>query len=150
MNIHLNEHQQRAVKFAFAYLVTFAIVHFSRFNARSWPLIILTALMVPADARHRIFKRTFNRIGGTLLGAMIGIVVLHYVSFYAMLPLVAVGAALAAGFARHEKFSYASIVTAITMAVAINAPAGDFHTAVMRILGIVFGAVMVTIFSVLI
>jgi len=152
MNTHFNEHQQRAVKFAFAYLITFAFVHFSGFTARSWPLITLTVLMVPADARHHVYKRSFNRIGGTLIGAMIGIVALqleYYVSFYAMLPLVAVGAALAAGFARHERFSYASIVIAITMAVVINAPAGDFHTAIMRISGIVFGAVMATIFSVL-
>lgn len=142
-------HSERAVKMAIAFVVTFSVVHFLGFQERSWPLITLCVLMMPSDNRKHVYNRACQRLIGTLIGAGFGVAALFIekTSFLAMLPLAAVVVGIGAYYAR-SKFSYAATVTAITMAVVMNAAPGDIHTALARLMGISIGAGFATFFSI--
>lgn len=58
-------------------------------------------------------------------------------------------AAGCAGYAYHGRYPYAAMIVGVTMAVVVNAPAGDTHVAMMRVLGVCIGSIIATIFGVL-
>jgi len=147
---HWYSQEAKAIKIAFAFTITFIMVHFSGFNERSWPLITLIVLIVPAQNRKHIFFRIGERVLATLTGSAIGVIALFLekIDFLLMVPVVAFGAFVYGYFAK-SKLPYASIIVGVTLAVIINAPAGDIHIALMRIAGICLGAISAAIFSVL-
>ncbi|EAA8200105.1 FUSC family protein [Salmonella enterica] len=147
---HWYSQEAKAIKIAIAFTITFIMVHFSGFNERSWPLITLIVLIVPAQNRKHIFFRIGERVLGTLTGSAIGVIALFLekIDFLLMVPVVAFGAFVCGYFAK-SKLPYASIIVGVTLAVIINAPAGDIHIALMRIAGICLGAISAAIFSVL-
>ncbi|ENB2448785.1 FUSC family protein [Salmonella enterica] len=107
-------------------------------------------MIVPAQNRKHIFFRIGERVLGTLTGSAIGVIALFLekIDFLLMVPVVAFGAFVCGYFAK-SKLPYASIIVGVTLAVIINAPAGDIHIALMRIAGICLGAISAAIFSVL-
>lgn len=129
------------------FIIVFVIVHMMGFKEKSWPLITSMVLSIPANDHRHLLNRAFERICGTLTGAAIGIMALQiekWISFPAMLPLCFVGAAFA-GYGSRSKLPYAAVIVAVTMAVVVNAPAGDLHVAMARVMGIGIGIVITSI-----
>ncbi|EDY2030097.1 hypothetical protein GTB64_004539 [Salmonella enterica] len=138
------QNQYRALKIGACFVVVFVAVHLMGFQERSWPLITAMVLMIPAQDHHHLFRRAGERCAGTLLGALIGVVALQVekdLSFSAMLPLCFLGAVFAAYYSR-SKYPYAAVIVAVTMAVVVNAPAGDLHIAMLRVAGVLIGIVI--------
>lgn len=146
-----NSNESRAVKVGITFVVIFCIVHALGMEQASWPLITGMVLMIPAQNHVHLMKRAAERIAGTLCGALVGILALHIEKtwgFYAMLPFGAIGAGLGGYFAR-SRFPYAATIFCVTMAVVFNAPAGDIHRALERVVGVLLGVVLSTAMGIL-
>ena len=147
----IESHQIRilhALRIALAFVCTFMVVHMLGIHERSWPLITVVVVLVPTQDRKGLFYRAAQRIAGTFLGAAIGLLALWVETFSqpAMIVLCAFGASLC-GYFYHSRHPYAALIMGVTMAVVVNAPAGDIHTALMRILGVLLGCLLATFFG---
>ncbi|EKK5568050.1 FUSC family protein [Enterobacter hormaechei] len=143
-----NMNHSRALKVGTVFTLVFLVVHAIGFKERSWPLITAMVLLIPANDHRHLLNRAFQRICGTLVGAAIGILALQLEklwSFPAMLPLCFIGAALASYGYRNQRVAYAAVIVAVTMAVIVNAPAGDLHVAMARVMGISIGIVLTSV-----
>lgn len=137
-----------ALRIALAFVCTFMVVHLLGIHERSWPLITVVVVLVPTQNRKGLLYRAAQRIAGTLIGAAIGLLALWVETFSqpAMIVLCAFGASLC-GYFYHSRHPYAALILGVTMAVVVNAPAGDIHTALMRIMGVLLGCLLATFFG---
>lgn len=137
-----------AFRIALAFVVTFLIVEALGIHERSWPLITLCVTLVPSSSAKDTLFKAAQRVCGTLCGAAIGLLALWAETFSQ--PLMFIIAAIGAGccgYFYHGKYPYAALILGVTMAVVCNAPAGTYHVALMRILGVLIGCVISSIFS---
>lgn len=86
------------IRIALAFILTFLLVRLFSIPEGTWPLITLVVIMGPISFWGNVVPRAFERIGGTILGAALGLVALRLELF--SLPLMLVWCAIAMFFVR--------------------------------------------------
>lgn len=81
------------IRIALAFILTFLLVRLFSIPEGTWPLITLVVIMGPISFWGNVVPRAFERIGGTILGAALGLVALRLELF--SLPLMLVWCAIA-------------------------------------------------------
>lgn len=69
------------IRIALAFIFTFLLVRLFSIPEGTWPLITLVVIMGPISFWGNVVPRAFERIGGTILGAALGLVALRLSSF---------------------------------------------------------------------
>lgn len=69
------------IRIATAFILTFLLVRLFSIPEGTWPLITLVVIMGPISFWGNVVPRAFERIGGTILGAALGLVALRLGSF---------------------------------------------------------------------
>lgn len=69
------------IRIATAFILTFLLVRLFSIPEGTWPLITLVVIMGPISFWGNVVPRAFERIGGTILGAALGLVALRPSSF---------------------------------------------------------------------
>lgn len=64
------------IRIALAFILTFLLVRLFSIPEGTWPLITLVVIMGPISFWGNVVPRAFERIGGTILGAALGLVAL--------------------------------------------------------------------------
>lgn len=137
-----------AIRISISFVLTFIILHFVNLPDHTWPLITLIVVMGPISFLGSAVPRALERIGGTLVGATLGIIALklEMVSFTYMLIWCAM-CMFFCGYLTLGKKPYLALLIGITLAVVSSAPAGDVMTAFWRSVNIVLGAFLAMIFT---
>jgi len=136
------------IRIALAFVLTFLIVHLLKVPEGTWPLITLVVVMGPISFWGNVVPRAFERIGGTICGATMGLVALRLELF--SLPLMLVWCALAmfiCGYLALGKRPYQALLIGITLAVVVGAPAGDMEIAMWRSGDVIFGSLLAMLFT---
>lgn len=81
------------IRIALAFILTFLLVRLFSIPEGTWPLITLVVIMGPISFWGNVVPRAFERIGGTILGAALGLVALRLELF--SLPLMLAWCAIA-------------------------------------------------------
>lgn len=76
------------IRIALAFILTFLLVRLFSIPEGTWPLITLVVIMGPISFWGNVVPRAFERIGGTILGAALGLVALRLELFSLPLMLV--------------------------------------------------------------
>ncbi|BDH45271.1 FUSC family protein [Salmonella enterica subsp. enterica serovar Choleraesuis] len=135
-------------RIALAFVLTFLIVRLLKVPEGTWPLITLVVVMGPISFLGNVVPRAFDRIGGTILGASLGLVALK-LELYS-LPLMlcwCLGAMFLCGYLALGKKPYQALLIGITLSVVVGAPAGDMETALWRSGDVIFGSLLALVFS---
>ncbi len=103
----------------------------------------------PSHSGEMYVPRAFERIGGTILGAALGLVALRLELFSLPLMLVwcAIAMFLCGWLALREKNPYQALLIGITLAVVVGAPAGDMDTALWRGGDVILGSLLAMLFT---
>ena len=136
------------VRIALAFILTFLLVRLLDVPEGTWPLITLVVIMGPISFWGNVVPRAFDRIGGTILGSVLGLVALklELISLPLMLLWCAAGMFLC-GFLALGKKPYQALLIGITLAVVVGAPAGDMHTALWRGGDVILGSLLAMLFT---
>lgn len=136
------------VRIALAFILTFLVVRLLHIPEGTWPLITLVVVMGPISFWGNVVPRALERIGGTILGAALGLVALKLELI--SLPLMMVWCAIAmflCGWLALGKRPYQALLIGITLAVVVGAPAGDMHIALWRSADVIFGSLLAMLFT---
>lgn len=136
------------VRVAFAFVLTFLLVRLVEVPEGSWPLITLVVVMGPISFLGNVVPRAFDRIGGTILGAALGLIALKLEpwSLPLMLAWCAIGIFLC-GYLALGKKPYRALLIGITLSVVVSAPPGQIGTALWRAGDVVFGSLLAMLFT---
>lgn len=136
------------IRIALAFILTFLLVRLFSIPEGTWPLITLVVIMGPISFWGNVVPRAFERIGGTILGAALGLVALRLELF--SLPLMLVWCAIAmflCGWLALGKKPYQALLIGITLAVVVGAAAGDMNTALWRGGDVILGSLLAMLFT---
>ncbi|HKM97903.1 MAG TPA: FUSC family protein [Buttiauxella sp.] len=148
IRVYRNYRIVHGIRIALAFVLTFLIVHLLKVPEGTWPLITLVVVMGPISFWGNVVPRAFERIGGTICGAAMGLVALKLELF--SLPLMLVWCAIAmfiCGYLALGKRPYQALLIGITLAVVVGAPAGDMEIALWRSGDVIFGSLLAMLFT---
>lgn len=75
---------------ALAFLLTFLIIRLFTIPESTWPLVTMVVIMGPISFWGNVVPRAFERIGGTVLGSILGLIALQLELISLPLMLVSV------------------------------------------------------------
>ncbi len=136
------------IRIALAFILTFLLVRLFNIPEGTWPLITLVVIMGPISFWGNVVPRAWERIGGTILGSVLGLVALRLELL--SLPMILLGCAAAmflCGWLALGKKPYQALLIGITLAVVVGAPAGDMETALWRGGDVILGALLAMLFT---
>ncbi|EAA8371344.1 FUSC family protein [Salmonella enterica] len=148
IRLYLHYRIVHGIRIALAFIFTFLLVRLFSIPEGTWPLITLVVIMGPISFWGNVAPRAFERIGGTVLGAALGLVALRLELF--SLPLMLVWCAVAmflCGWLTLGKKPYQALLIGITLAVVVGAPAGDMDTALWRGGDVILGSLLAMLFT---
>lgn len=82
------------IRIALAFILTFLLVRLFNIPEGTWPLITLVVIMGPISFWGNVVPRAWERIGGTILGSVLGLVALRLELFSLPLMLLWCAAAM--------------------------------------------------------
>ncbi len=148
LKIYRNYRVVHGIRIAVAFVLTFLLIRMMNLPDHSWPLITLIVVMGPISYLGNVIPRAFERMAGTVTGALLGIIALHIEVYSLPLMLLWCGcAAFFCGYLAMSKRPYAALLVGITLAVVSSAPAGDMQTALWRSTNIIFGCILAMLFT---
>ncbi|GAD30006.1 conserved hypothetical protein [Photobacterium leiognathi lrivu.4.1] len=109
----------------------------------SWALITAVTIMGSIPFLGGVLSKASQRISGTILGAIIGLSLFLLPASYNWLHhVILIAAVVTAIFFTQGKYSYASLVVAITIVVVAGGGPEDLHAAVWRTINVFWAAVV--------
>lgn len=136
------------IRVALAFVLTFLLVRLLNVPEGTWPMITLVVVMGPISFWGNVIPRAFERIGGTIFGAVLGLAALklELYSLPSMLLWCAVAMFLC-GYLALGKRPYQALLIGITLSVVVGAPAGDLEIALWRGGDVIFGSLLAMLFT---
>jgi len=148
IRIYRNYRVAHGIRIALAFVLTFVLVRLLNIPEGTWPLITLVVVMGPISFWGNVVPRAFQRIGGTIFGAAIGLIALKLELF--SLPLMIIWCGLAmflCGYLALGKRPYQALLIGITLSVVVGAPPGDMEVALWRSGDVIFGSLLAMLFT---
>ncbi len=148
MRVYSHYRTVHGIRIALAFILTFLLVRILNVPEGTWPLITLVVVMGPISFWGNVIPRAFERIGGTIFGAALGLVALK-LELYS-LPLMLLWCAIAmflCGFLALGKRPYQALLIGITLSVVVGAPAGNMETALWRSGDVIFGSLLAMLYT---
>lgn len=151
-DIRLYRHYRavHGVRIALAFVLTFLVVRLLDVPEGSWPLITTVVVMGPISFLGNVLPRAVDRIGGTILGAALGLVALQLELW--SLPLMLLWCAISmflCGWLTLGKKPYQALLIGITLSVVVGAPTGEMGTALWRAGDVIFGSLLAMLFTII-
>ena len=137
-----------ATRISLAFLITFAGIRWFKLEDASWALITMLIVMGPLPYWGNVFSRAVQRTGGTVIGAVSGLVALYLemYSFPAMLLWCAV-VMFACGYLTLGKHPYMALLIGATLAVVSCSAPNDMDAAVLRSVYVMAGSILALIYT---
>ncbi|WP_250206111.1 FUSC family protein, partial [Escherichia coli] len=103
---------------ALAFLLTFLIIRLFTIPESTWPLVTMVVIMGPISFWGNVVPRAFERIGGTVLGSILGLIALQLELISLPLMLVWCAAAMfLCGWLALGKKPYQGLLIGVTLAM---------------------------------
>lgn len=135
-------------RIALAFVLTFLFIRLLNVPEGTWPLITLVVLMGPISFWGNVVPRAFERIGGTIFGAALGLIALRLEQLYLPAMLLWCAAAMfLCGWLALGKKPYQALIIGVTLSVVVGAPPGDMHTALWRSGDVILGSLLAMLFT---
>ncbi|HDV7151981.1 TPA: FUSC family protein [Yersinia enterocolitica] len=137
-----------ALRITLAFILTFLIIRLLAIPEGTWPLITLVVVMGPISYWGNVLTRAMQRIGGTVFGAISGLIALSLESYSLTLMLTWCGVVMfLCGYLTLGKRPYMALLIGITLAVVCGSAPGDMTTAQWRSGDVIFGSLLALVFT---
>ncbi|EKN3737921.1 FUSC family protein [Yersinia enterocolitica] len=137
-----------ALRITLAFILTFLIIRLLAIPEGTWPLITLVVVMGPISYWGNVLARAMQRIGGTVFGAISGLIALSLESYSLTLMLAWCGVVMfLCGYLTLGKRPYMALLIGITLAVVCGSAPGDMTTALWRSGDVIFGSLLALVFT---
>lgn len=147
ISIHRHYRLIHAARISLAFVLTFLIIRLLNVPEGTWPLITLVVVMGPISFLGNVVPRAFERIGGTILGAVLGLVALKLEVYSLSIMLIwCLVAMFICGYLTLGKKPYQALLIGITLSVIVGAN-GEMDTALWRGADVILGSLLALIFS---
>ncbi|OON39735.1 hypothetical protein BTJ39_11895 [Izhakiella australiensis] len=136
------------VRIALAFVLTFLMVRLLDIPEGSWPLITIVVVMGPVSSWGNVFPRALQRITGTVIGVISGLIALYLELF--SLPVMLLWCAIVmftCGYLTLGKHPYMALLIGITLAVVSSAVRGDIEMALWRGGDVIIGSVLALVYT---
>ena len=133
---------------ALAFLLTFLIIRLFTIPESTWPLVTMVVIMGPISFWGNVVPRAFERIGGTVLGSILGLIALQLELISLPLMLVWCAAAMfLCGWLALGKKPYQGLLIGVTLAIVVGSPTGEIDTALWRSGDVILGSLLAMLFT---
>ncbi|HGG2041107.1 TPA: FUSC family protein, partial [Escherichia coli] len=133
---------------ALAFLLTFLIIRMFTIPESTWPLVTMVVIMGPISFWGNVVPRAFERIGGTVLGSILGLIALQLELISLPLMLVWCAAAMfLCGWLALGKKPYQGLLIGVTLAIVVGSPTGEINTALWRSGDVILGSLLAMLFT---
>lgn len=119
---------------ALAFLLTFLIIRLFTIPESTWPLVTMVVIMGPISFWGNVVPRAFERIGGTVLGSILGLIALQLELISLPLMLVWCAAAM-------------FLCGWLALAIVVGSPTGEIDTALWRSGDVILGSLLAMLFT---
>ncbi len=117
---------------ALAFLLTFLIIRLFTIPESTWPLVTMVVIMGPISFWGNVVLAHLERIGGTVLGSILGLIALQLELISLPLMLVWCAAAMfLCGWLALGKKPYQGLLIGVTLAIVVGSPTGEINNGVM-------------------
>ena len=137
-----------ATRISLAFLVTFTAIRYFKLDNASWALITMLIVMAPQPYWGNVFSRAIQRTGGTVVGALSGLVAL-YLEIYSLpaMLLWCASVMFVCGYLTLGKRPYMALLIGSTLAVVSCTPPNDMESAVLRSVYVLAGSILALVFT---
>lgn len=137
-----------ATRISLAFLVTFLAIRFFKLDGASYALITMLIVMGPQPYWGNVFSRALQRTGGTVLGALSGLVALYLeIHSYPLMLLWCGVMMFIAGYLTLGKHPYMALLIGATLAVVSCAPPNDMDSAITRSVYVLAGSLLAMLYT---
>lgn len=146
--IHQHYREVHGLRMALAFVLAFGIIRFHHFADGTWLLITMVAVIGPMSYLGNVAIRAAQRLAGTVIGSVSGLIALQ-IEIYSF-PLMLVWCAIVmfvCGYMAIGKRSYVGILIGITLCVITASPQGDMDSAWVRCIEVFSGCMIALIFT---
>lgn len=135
-------------RISIAFILTFLFIRELHIPEASWPLITIIVVMGPISTWGNVLPRARERMIGTVLGMIAGLIALEIECYSLIAMLLWCGIVMIyAGIKTLGNHPYIALMTAITLGVVIGTPAGDLNMALWRSGDVLLGCVLALVFT---
>ena len=137
-----------ATRISLAFLITFVVIRYFKLDGASYALITMLIVMGPQPYWGNVSSRAVQRTGGTIIGALSGLVGL-YLETYSF-PLMLLWSAVLmfiAGYLTLGKHPYMALLIGATLAVVSCAPPNDMDSALTRSGYVLAGSLLAMLYT---
>lgn len=137
-----------AIRISLAFVVTFSAIRLFKLEDASWALITMLIVMGPLPYWGNVFSRAVQRTGGTMIGALSGLVSLYLelYSFPAML-LWSAFMMFICGYLTLGKHPYMALLIGSTLAVVSCSAPNDMEAAILRSVYVLAGSLLAMLYT---
>lgn len=137
-----------ATRISLAFLVTFLAIRYFKLDGASYALITMLIVMGPQPYWGNVFSRALQRTGGTVLGALSGLVALYLeIHSYPLMLLWCGVMMFIAGYLTLGKHPYMALLIGATLAVVSCAPPNDMDSAITRSVYVLAGSLLAMLYT---
>ena len=141
-------HWIHATRISLAFLITFVVIRYFKLDGASYALITMLIVMGPQPYWGNVSSRAVQRTGGTIIGALSGLVGLYLETYSFSLMLVWSGVLMfIAGYLTLGKHPYMALLIGATLAVVSCAPPNDMESALTRSGYVLAGSLLAMLYT---
>ena len=141
-------HWIHATRISLAFLITFVVIRYFKLDGASYALITMLIVMGPQPYWGNVSSRAVQRTGGTIIGALSGLVGLYLETYSFSLMLVWSGVMMfIAGYLTLGKHPYMALLIGATLAVVSCAPPNDMESAITRSIYVLAGSLLAMVYT---
>lgn len=139
-----------SIRIAISFITSLTLIKIINIQNNSWPLITLIVIIGPISFLGNVFIKSIQRIIGTILGTISGLITLklELISNTAMILWV-ITIVSVCGYLTLGKMSYIALLINITMAIICNINPENWKIAIWRCIDIIIGTMLAILFSIL-
>ncbi|MES2869071.1 MAG: FUSC family protein [Pseudomonadota bacterium] len=137
-----------AARISLAFLTTFIAIRFFKLDGASYAMITMLIVMGPQPYWGNVFSRAIQRTGGTVIGALSGLVALYLEIFsFPLMLLWSAAVMFIAGYLTLGKRPYLALLIGATLAVVSCAPPNDMESAITRSVYVLAGSLLAMLYT---
>lgn len=137
-----------ATRISLAFLITFILIRYFKLDGASYALITMLIVMGPQPYWGNVSARAVQRTGGTIIGALSGLIGLYLETrSFALMLLWSAILMFIAGYLTLGKRPYMALLIGATLAVVSCAPPNDMESAITRSLYVLAGSLLAMVFT---
>ncbi|MFT6928061.1 MAG: uncharacterized membrane protein YgaE (UPF0421/DUF939 family) [Psychromonas sp.] len=143
-----HQHMLHIARVVIACTIALVIIRVFNFPHSNWALITIIVIMGPISYLGSVLTKANQRLGGTIIGAGLGLALFLLPAGYMMLHDFLLLLILAMSmYAVKGKYSYAAVLVALTLFLVAGGGSGDIAVAEWRAINVIWGSLLSIICS---